>query len=175
MKLFSHEAVTPCQANSRLLIPLCRPAAPLPRRRYALPQQAVLTILLLLFNGQLCHQNVVVQMAYTTLQTNLAHRAQLLLGPLLSLQSLQNLSHYYNAGRSCSAAVLAAPQGAREAVRQACIAAAGPPPAPAAAVNAAAGAAAAAAAGSPKAAAALGAELCLRYQPARWVQAAAVR
>lgn len=165
----------PCQATPCPLIPpRAAPPLPLPRCRYALPQQAVLTILLLLFNSQLCHQNVVVQMAYTTLQTNLAHRAQLLLGPLLSLQSLQNLSHYYNAGRSCSAAVLAAPQGAREAVRQACIAAAGPPPAPAAAANAAAGAAAAAA-GSPKAVAALGAELCLRYQPARWVQAAAVR
>ncbi|KAI7835714.1 hypothetical protein COHA_010386 [Chlorella ohadii] len=135
--------------------------------RYALPQQAALTIILLLFNRQLCENNVAVQLAYTALQSNLAHRAQLLLGPLFSLQSFQNFSHYYQAGRSCSAAVLAAPQSAREAVRQACIAAAGPAPAAAAAAEAAVeGAAAAAAAASPEAAATLGAELCLRYQPA---------
>ncbi|PRW33862.1 hypothetical protein C2E21_7338 [Chlorella sorokiniana] len=137
--------------------------------RYALPQQAGLTILLLLFNTRLCQQNVAVQLAYTALQSNLAHRAQLLLGPLLNLPSFQSFSHYYEAGRSCSAAVLAAPQSAREAVRQACIAAAGPVAAPAAAAAgeaAAAAAGAAAAAVGPQSAAALGAELCMRYQPA---------
>lgn len=161
----------PCAAsaplNSALSAHPC-PRLPVTPRRYALPQQAALTIILLLFNRQLCENNVAVQLAYTALQSNLAHRAQLLLGPLFSLQSFQNFSHYYQAGRSCSAAVLAAPQSAREAVRQACIAAAGPAPAAAAAAEAAVeGAAAAAAAASPEAAATLGAELCLRYQPAR--------
>lgn len=143
----------------------------LPRaRRYALPQQAGLAILLLLFNSRLCKQNLAVQLAYTALQSNLAHRAQLLLGPLFSLQAFQSFSQIYEAGRSCSAAVLAAPHSAREAVRKACITAAGIVPAPAAAAvaaGAAAGAAEAAAAVSTRTPAALGAELCLRYQPAR--------
>lgn len=137
--------------------------------RYALPQQAGLTILLLLFNSRLCKQNLAVQLAYTALQSNLAHRAQLLLGPLFSLQAFQSFSQIYEAGRSCSAAVLAAPHSAREAVRKACITAAGIVPAPAAAAvaaGAAAGAAEAAAAVSTHTPAALGAELCLRYQPA---------
>ena len=120
--------------------------------------------MLLLFNDRLCKSNPAMQLAYATLASNAAHRAQLLLGRIFCLHSYQTFSAYYAAGRSCAGAVLAAPHAAREAVRQACIAAtksAGP------AAAAAAAAEATPAAAGAEAAAHHGVQLCLQYQPLR--------
>ncbi len=125
----------------------------LPRCSIALPQQAALTIILLLYNGQLCQRNASIQLAYSTLQLGAARRGRALLERLSALRLWQHWERAYEAGRSCSAAVLAAPASAREAVRAACMEAA-----------------IAAPAADPPAAPSLehGTELCLRYQPARW-------
>ncbi|EFN55611.1 expressed protein [Chlorella variabilis] len=70
--------------------------------RVALPQQAALTILLLLYNRTLCRNN-------------------LALAPLLALRRHRAAFFAYAAGRDCGATVLAAPPAAREAVRLACM------------------------------------------------------
>lgn len=149
-----------CAANELPLTLDRRPPMParhappaLPRCSIALPQQAALTIILLLYNGQLCQRNASIQLAYSTLQLGAARRGRALLERLSALRLWQHWERAYEAGRSCSAAVLAAPASAREAVRAACMEAA-----------------IAAPAADPPAAPSLehGTELCLRYQPARW-------
>ncbi|EFN57205.1 hypothetical protein CHLNCDRAFT_143630 [Chlorella variabilis] len=90
------------------------------------------------------------------------------LAPLALLRAYHRLLVPVAAGRTCSAAVLAAPKEAAEAVRAACMASATATATAAAAAAAARSAALQAAAGSRAAAAATaaaGAELCLQYQP----------
>ncbi|KAL4425420.1 hypothetical protein ABPG75_009436 [Micractinium tetrahymenae] len=122
--------------------------------RIALPQQAALTIILLLYNGQLCQRNAAIQLAYSALQLNTARRAHALLSWLSALPLWHRWQRAYAAGRSCAAAVLASPAQAREAVRAACMEAAE-------VVNAAHAERAVAAPSLDH-----GAQLCLRYQPA---------
>lgn len=125
-------------------------------RRYALPQQAALTIILLLYSRPMCASNTAIQMAYAALCGSLSRRASLVLGRLIQISSWSQLSRYYAAGRSCAAAVLAAPPQAREAVRAACLASAE-------AIADAAVVLEAEAAGQ----ATNSAELCMRWQPLR--------
>lgn len=167
-----HCCTSPRDLCTRWAPPLCsalpatclpRQSAPLacvlgdisPPRSIALPQQAALTIILLLYNGQLCQRNAAVQLAYSALQLNATRRASTLLGRLAALPLWQRWARATAAGRSCAAAVLAAPAHAREAVRAACV--------QAASVARAAHAEHAPAAPSLQ----HGSQLCLRYQPGR--------
>lgn len=120
--------------------------------------------MLLLYNQPLCQNNVAIQRAYAAMQSNIARRMQLLVRPLSSLLKVQQLSRYYDAGRSCAAAVLATPLAAREAVRHACMAATAAAVEPAAAAVSAADEVNGASTPAPE----LGTFLCLRYQPFRW-------
>lgn len=126
--------------------------------RHALPQQAAMTIILLVYNRILCRTSMPIQFAYATLARQLRklHPASLLRSYCL----FQNWAEVLNAGRSCAAAVLAAPAGAREAVRQACMRAA--------AAGAGTGLHTLAAQPLPDSLAAnsaVGEQLCLKYQP----------
>lgn len=145
----------PTAAPSAFLTPSRRGrACPWPARRYALPQQAALTIILLLYSRPLCANNAAIQHAYAALGASLARRSRLLGRLATALESYGQLSRYYETGRSCAAAVLAAPLQAREAVRAACLATAVPPAAQDAASDAAGYAA-------------RSVERCLRWQPLR--------
>ncbi|KAI7836341.1 hypothetical protein COHA_009800 [Chlorella ohadii] len=89
--------------------------------RYAFPQQAALTILLLLFNRSLCQHNVALRYSYVGLQLHLARLTRRLLLRLRALPLGLRWVGLYQAGTGCAAAVLAAPPDAREAVRAACM------------------------------------------------------
>lgn len=137
--------------------------------KVALPQQAALTLILLMFNRRLCRTNMAIQFAYAGLAARIKRRLRRL-APLALLRAYHRLLVPVAAGRTCSAAVLAAPKEAAEAVRAACMASATATATAAAAAAAARSAALQAAAGSRAAAAATaaaGAELCLQYQPLR--------
>ena len=126
--------------------------------QHCFPQQAALAIVLLLYSSALCENNAATQLAYSSLALGLSRRVALALDSLAAAPLWQRWTAAYTAGRSCSAAVLAAPPRAREAVRAAC-------------VHAAEATVAAAEARSIHAAAPSlkhGAALCMRYQPLRW-------
>lgn len=122
----------------------------------ALPQQAALTLILLLGNGQLCQCNTAIQLAYS----RLAARAGLQWARLpVLLQHAQRVLHFSPEMHSCGASVLAAPARAAEAVRAACMIA----------TRTAAVAAVPSFDALPGATgtSASGEQLCLQYQPAR--------
>ncbi|KAL4858351.1 hypothetical protein ACK3TF_001822 [Chlorella vulgaris] len=91
--------------------------------RFALPQQAGLTILLLLYNRTLCSRNVALRHAYLALRHRVLGSAHWLLAPLAALQQGGWALPSQHPSRDCAATVLAAPAAAREAVRSACMAA----------------------------------------------------
>jgi hypothetical protein len=124
--------------------------------RYALPQQAALTIILLLHNRVLCHRSSGIQHGYAALAQWARRRARRLTPPRL-LQAGQRWLQSASASRSCAAAVLSAPAAAAEAVRLACTQAEEATVAQSALLLETSAA-------TP---AAHGTQLCLRYQPVR--------
>ena len=130
--------------------------------RYALPQQAAMTLALLLFNHHLCRTNVAIQLAYAGVQARLASHVPRIVARLLAAGGAQPLPHPpAPASSSCVAGTLAAPSA--EAAATACssvedVKQAALPPVPAS--QAAAGAA-----GDG------GTQLCLHFQPLRCGQA----
>jgi hypothetical protein len=156
-----------------LPLPTASSPPPLPCS-YAFPQQALLTIILLHFNRPLCTTNTAIQLGYGQLARRLLRRGPSRLLP--ALRALDQLLHPSPASRSCSAAVLAAPAWAAEAVRAACmvsVASAAPAdrqgPLQALLLLSDAGTVAAAGVGSL---AANGGKLCAAFQPARCGQRA---
>lgn len=132
--------------------------------RIALPQQAALTIILLLFNQPLCRHNLGIQYAYARLAHHAASAARSLT-PRALVHAWTLWLAPMAISRTCAAAVIAAPESATEAVRAACMQAA--VNATAAAGLGTAGNGSAHMGGTPSGSvAAAGAELCLRYQPA---------
>ncbi|KAL4425421.1 hypothetical protein ABPG75_009437 [Micractinium tetrahymenae] len=133
--------------------------------RVALPQQAALTIILLLYNGQLCQRNAAIQHAYARLAAAAALPRARLPALLRSVaQHMQHLVHFSPDMRSCGAAVLAAPAGAAEAVRMACLCATQAAAAPEA--NTGFAGLLVQSAGGMASPADIGEELCQQYQPA---------
>jgi hypothetical protein len=121
--------------------------------RVALPQQAAITIMLLLFNRQLCSTNLAIQLAYASLAQR-AHSVAAWLAPAWIVQIYRQL----DATLQLQASFPVMPSLARNATGSeldSC------PPIDRTGASSLQ-------APLPQSAAAVGAQLCLQWQPARW-------
>jgi hypothetical protein len=136
----------------------------------ALPQQAAITIMLLLFFGRMCASSLGLQLAYVSLAGQLSSVINRL-APAALHTALRQLVSYLHTPGACSAQLLAAQAGAAAGVPSACLAAAA---ASRGGLQGVGGSGAAGAAPGLPSESAHGTELCLQFQPVRCEPAALV-